>query len=97
MNPYSPISWLYVYGFLGQNSKNRILRLFLDIWKSGSVCEDQSTNFDGKSQIKLSVEIEKMICSKLSSTVTKFLCQVSRNLMKKKHNVDFYNFLVKEC
>ena len=38
MNPYSPISWLYVYGFLGQNSKNRILRLFLDIWKSGSLC-----------------------------------------------------------
>ena len=38
MNPYSPISWLYVYGFLGQNSKNWILRLLLDIWKSGSVC-----------------------------------------------------------
>ena len=39
MNPYSPISWLYVHGFLGQNSKNWILRLLLDIWKSGSVCE----------------------------------------------------------
>ena len=37
MNPYSPISWQYVYGFLGQNSKNWILRLLLDIWKSGSV------------------------------------------------------------
>ena len=38
MNPYSPISWLYVYGFLGQNSKNWILRLFLDFWKTGSLC-----------------------------------------------------------
>ena len=37
MNPYSPISWQYVHGFLGQYSKNQILRLLLDIWKSGSV------------------------------------------------------------
>ena len=42
MNPYSPISWLYVHGFLGQNFKSWILRLLLDIWKSGSVCGSNS-------------------------------------------------------
>ena len=41
MNPSSPICWLYVYGFLGQNLKKWILRLFLDIWKSGSLCDPQ--------------------------------------------------------
>ena len=45
MNPYSPISWLYVHGFLGQNLKNWILRLLLDIWKSGSVCAPPKYSF----------------------------------------------------
>ena len=38
MHPYSPISWLYVHGFLDQNVKQWILGLLLDIRKSGSVC-----------------------------------------------------------
>ena len=36
-----PYIFLYVHGFLCQNSQNHILRLLLDIWKSGSVCEER--------------------------------------------------------
>ena len=45
-NPSSPLSWLYVHGFLGQNSKNWILRLLLDICKSGSVCVSIARDLD---------------------------------------------------
>ena len=51
MNPYSPISWLYVHGFLGKNWKDWILRLLLDIWKSGSVCRQGSRPINQKCQM----------------------------------------------